>query len=74
MNLKYIIKKILHLYYNVNHDADWESFVTPSARLGQDVRYAIDDTKLKKIGWQPLANFDHELELIVDYYRNNFVW
>ena len=69
-----VIKKILQLYYGVNHDHDWETFTTPSARQGQDVRYAIDDSKLKKLGWQPLANFDQELERIVEYYRNNFVW
>ena len=69
-----VIKKILQLYYGVNHDHDWETFTTPSARQGQDVRYAIDDSKLKKLGWQPLAEFDQELERIVEYYRNNFVW
>jgi dTDP-glucose 4,6-dehydratase len=41
---------------------------------GQDVRYAIDDSKLKALGWMPKANFDVELEKIVEYYRNNFVW
>jgi len=69
-----VIKKILQLYHGVNHDHDWETFTTPSARQGQDVRYAIDDSKLKKLGWQPLADFDQELEHIVKYYRNNFVW
>lgn len=43
-------------------------------RPGQDVRYAIDDTKLKSLGWQPKANFDSELSSIVKYYKNNFVW
>jgi dTDP-glucose 4,6-dehydratase len=69
-----VIKKILQLYYGVNHDHDWETFTTPSARQGQDVRYAIDDSKLKKLGWQPAAKFDQELKHIVEYYRNNFVW
>jgi dTDP-glucose 4,6-dehydratase len=69
-----VIKKILHLYYGVNHNNNWETFTTPSARQGQDVRYAIDDSKLKKIGWLPVAKFDQELEQIVNHYRNNFVW
>jgi dTDP-D-glucose 4,6-dehydratase len=43
-------------------------------RVGQDVRYAIDDSKLKALGWNPIADFDKELVTIVDYYRNNFVW
>ncbi len=69
-----VIKKILHLYYGVDHNSNWETFTTPSARQGQDVRYAIDDSKLKKLGWAPEAKFDQELEQIVENYRNNFVW
>lgn len=69
-----VIKKILQLYYDVNHDHDWETFTTPSTRQGQDVRYAIDDSKLKKLGWQAQADFDHELAKVVDYYRLNFIW
>jgi len=38
------------------------------------VRYAINDTKLKLLGWQPRAQFDQELANVVEYYRNNFVW
>jgi dTDP-glucose 4,6-dehydratase len=43
-------------------------------RPGQDVRYAIDDSKLKGLGWTPSANFDHELKSIVKYYTKNFIW
>ena len=43
-------------------------------RPGQDVRYAVDDSKLKKLGWYPRANFDIELKKIIKYYTNNFVW
>ena len=69
-----VIKKILKLYFNVDHDHDWETFITPSNRQGQDVRYAIDDAKLKILGWQATANFDTELAQVVDYYRANFIW
>jgi dTDP-glucose 4,6-dehydratase len=69
-----VIKKILHLYYGVDHNDNWETFTIPSARQGQDVRYAIDDSKLKKLGWVPVADFDQELAKVVEYYRNNFVW
>jgi dTDP-glucose 4,6-dehydratase len=44
------------------------------SRPGQDVRYAIDDSKLKALGWEPKANFNKELIKIVEYYRKNFVW
>jgi len=43
-------------------------------RPGQDVRYAIDDSKLKALGWQPTANFDIALAPIVDYYLETFIW
>jgi dTDP-glucose 4,6-dehydratase len=43
-------------------------------RAGQDVRYAIDDTKLQGLGWKSVADFDRELKSIVKYYTNNFIW
>lgn len=54
--------------------ADIESYLHHMVRLGQDVRYAIDDSKLKLLGWEPQADFDIELRQIVNYYLNNFVW
>jgi dTDP-D-glucose 4,6-dehydratase len=43
-------------------------------RQGQDVRYSIDSTKLNNLGWSANKNFEEELKVIVDYYRNNFIW
>lgn len=45
-----------------------------SNRRGQDFRYAIDDSKLRALGWSPKKKFDEELPKIVEYYKNNFVW
>lgn len=69
-----VIKKILRLYFNKNMDERWEKFIMPSQRQGQDVRYSIDDSKLKTLGWAPQADFDYELDIIVEHYRKNFVW
>ncbi len=44
------------------------------SRVGQDVRYALDDTKLRALGWEPKAIFDEELPKIVEYYKNRFIW
>jgi dTDP-glucose 4,6-dehydratase len=44
------------------------------SRVGQDVRYALDDSKLRSLGWEPKAIFDEELPSIVKYYKNNFIW
>ena len=44
------------------------------SRVGQDVRYALDDSKLKSLGWKPVVSFDNTLPLIVEYYKNRFIW
>jgi dTDP-glucose 4,6-dehydratase len=43
-------------------------------RDGQDMRYALNDDKLKKLGWFPKAIFDNELPKIIDYYNDKFIW
>lgn len=43
-------------------------------RAGADVRYSINDDKLKALGWAPRRIFKEELPAIVDYYNKNFVW
>ena len=54
--------------------ADIDSHLRYMNRPGQDVRYAIDDSKLKSLGWSCQADFDVELSKIVEYYKENFVW
>jgi dTDP-glucose 4,6-dehydratase len=44
------------------------------SRIGQDVRYALDDSKLRSLGWQPQAKFNNELKGIVEYYKHKFIW
>ena len=44
------------------------------SRQGQDIRYALNDDKLKALGWEPVTIFDKELPDIVEYYKNNFIW
>ena len=69
-----VIKKILRQYPGKGADQNWEDYIMDSQRVGQDVRYAIDDSKLKRLGWLPQADFDKELEIVVKYYIENFVW
>jgi len=67
------IKKLLILY-NVD-ESDIENHIDFSCtRPGQDVRYALDDSKLKLLGWSPNAKFDTELQSIVNYYNHRFIW
>lgn len=44
------------------------------SRAGQDVRYALDDSKLRALGWSPKKVFDQELPAIVKHYQHKFVW
>jgi len=43
-------------------------------RPGQDVRYSINDEKLRSLSWRPNAIFEVELAKIVQYYSQTFVW
>ena len=66
-------KKIINSYFE--ESVDWRNHVDLSAqRPGQDVRYALNDRKLKDLGWSPRMNFDDEIDNIVEYYKNNFIW
>jgi dTDP-glucose 4,6-dehydratase len=43
-------------------------------RPGHDRRYAIDSTKIRKIGWEPKHDFDTWLGKTVDWYKDNEWW
>jgi dTDP-glucose 4,6-dehydratase len=67
-----VVKKIINQYYN---DINYDKFIDFSYhRPGQDIRYSIDDSKLKSLGWKPQTIFDNELPEIVEFYKNNFIW
>jgi len=66
-----VVNKILKLF---SAKGATEKYITHMERQGQDVRYSINDDKLKELGWSPKADFDTELKKIVKYYKNNFIW
>ena len=78
------VDKIITLYHGEDeslrstfpyYNEDKNQFLDFSySRLGQDVRYALNDDKLRDLGWAPKKEFDKELYNIVDYYKNNFIW
>jgi dTDP-glucose 4,6-dehydratase len=68
-----IFKKVVKIYHN-KEDSYIDYIDFNYTRQGQDVRYSIDDSKLKSLGWIPTANFDDELKNTVEYYKNNFMW
>lgn len=69
------VSKIIKNYYPDLSIEDLDKYIDLSlTRPGQDVRYALDDTKLRKLNWSPKRNFDLEIKNIVDYYKKTFIW
>ncbi len=67
------VKKILDLY--VENAVDYNNYIDfEYSRAGQDVRYSVDDSKLKSLGWKPTTIFDDELPAVVNFYKDNFIW
>ena len=56
-------------FHDIDHYVDF-SF----SRLGQDVRYALNDSKIRALGWEPKSVFSESLKEIVKYYKTNFIW
>jgi dTDP-glucose 4,6-dehydratase len=69
------VKKVITEYTNLNKESDISEYLDLTySRVGQDVRYALDDTKLRALGWEPKMKFDKELSHIIEYYKNKFIW
>ena len=68
-----IARQIVNLFYNKITDLDVHLDLSIT-RPGQDVRYSINDDKLRALGWEPQAVFEVELTQIVQYYSRTFVW
>lgn len=70
------VKKVIKEYIGREPDKfDMEKYIDLSfSRAGQDARYALDDSKLRALGWKPTATFDAKLPGIVKYYKNKFIW
>ena len=43
-------------------------------RPGQDVRYGIDDSKLRSLGWKPVVDFDEGLVEIIEQTMSDPHW
>ena len=70
-NNRQVVETILEL---LGQPRDAYDLVTD--RVGHDLRYAIDSTKLRKeLGWQPAyAHFEDGLAQTIDWYRSNMAW
>ncbi len=72
-NLETVRKILVELLgtkdFNINDYID-----VSCSRVGQDLRYSLDDSKIRKLGWEPKTNFDRALSGIIEHYRNTFIW
>jgi dTDP-glucose 4,6-dehydratase len=66
-----VIKKLL-IFNNINNIEDHIDITY--SRPGQDVRYALNDSKLRLLGWEPKMKFNEQLPIISEYYKNKFIW
>jgi len=67
------VKKIIKAFKETLDN--WENYVDFSVvREGQDLRYALDDSKLRKLGWKTEKIFDEEISSIVRHHKTNYVW
>jgi dTDP-glucose 4,6-dehydratase len=56
-------------------DADWSMVRRVADRKGHDLRYSIDDTKIREeLGYAPRVSFDQGLADTVAWYRDNPSW
>jgi dTDP-glucose 4,6-dehydratase len=52
-----------------------ESLIRPvEDRPGHDRRYALDCTKIKRLGWSPATPFEEALKITVQWYLDNEWW
>jgi dTDP-glucose 4,6-dehydratase len=75
------IETVKSIITEFNQVTNWEDFhdiehyVDFSCdRKGQDVRYALDDSKIRNLGWESKSVFSQEISRIVNYYKNKFIW
>lgn len=68
-----VFKKILqHAGMDPDKVNDYADFSVK--RPGQDVRYSIDDAKLRSLGWSNTRVFDDEIKKIVKHHMKDFIW
>jgi dTDP-glucose 4,6-dehydratase len=72
------VKQVITEYMEI---INWEDFHSINDyvdfsynRPGEDVRYALDDSKIRALGWEPKSVFSEEIPRIVSYYKSKFIW
>ncbi len=64
-----LARKILEI---MGMGEDWIEFVQD--RPGHDVRYSVDSSKVRGLGWRPRVGFEAGLRRTVEWYKNHRDW
>ena len=64
-----LVEKILKLL-----DKPKELIYFVEDRPGHDLRYGLDSSKMRKMGWKPKQKFDEDLENTISWYLQNKKW
>lgn len=78
-NNLFIVNKICEILDEIKPRSDGKSFKEQITfvkdRLGHDLRYAINCSKIEKeLGWKPKHNFEDGLKETIQWYLNNEDW
>ena len=65
--------ELTHMMLRVMSESE-EMIENVEDRLGHDLRYSIDSSKVKELGWKPERDFESELKDTIDWYRENTSW
>ncbi|CAF1002440.1 unnamed protein product [Brachionus calyciflorus] len=71
IKIKDLAKKIIHHIKNVKEGEEDEFIEYVADRNINDIRYKVDGTKIRSLGWDPKIDFDKGLQLTINWYTNN---
>ncbi|HVZ75302.1 MAG TPA: GDP-mannose 4,6-dehydratase [Polyangia bacterium] len=70
-----VVRAIVDAFFDGAPPRPFEELVkTHYVRIGEDVRYAMSNARVARLGWKPVRVFDDELRKLVRHFRENFVW
>jgi dTDP-glucose 4,6-dehydratase len=71
----FVVTEVVKAMYGDDVGENVQEFInTDYERPGADLRYSIDGSKLKEIGWEARRDFIPELRKMVSYHIRNWIW
>lgn len=67
----YLAKKLIRWIKNIREGEENEFIEHVSDRNINDIRYKIDSSKIRSLGWKPQVDFDKGLELTLKWYMTH---